>query len=75
MVTLKSSSDSEWPLGVISGFSISNFNLGCMDKCEERAMAYFLSFLSLSFLSLSQMTAWRLDVPLFLIYLSKIKSV
>ena len=29
MVTLKSSSDSEWPLGVISGFSISNFNLGC----------------------------------------------
>ena len=29
MVTLKSSSDSEWPFGVISGFSISNFNLGC----------------------------------------------
>ena len=28
MVTLKSSSDSEWPFGVISGFSISNFNLG-----------------------------------------------
>ena len=29
LVTLKSSSDSEWPLGVVSGFSISNFNLGC----------------------------------------------
>ena len=29
MVTLKSSSDSERPLGVVSGFSISNFNLGC----------------------------------------------
>ena len=28
MFTLKSSSDSEWPLGVISGFSISNFSLG-----------------------------------------------
>ena len=29
MVTLKSSSDSERPLGVVSGFSISNFGLGC----------------------------------------------
>ena len=29
MVTWKSSSDSERPLGVISGFSISDFNLGC----------------------------------------------
>ena len=35
MVTLKSSSDSEWPLGVISGFSISNFNLGCRLFIEE----------------------------------------
>ena len=29
MVTWKLSSDSERPLGVISGFSISDFNLGC----------------------------------------------
>ena len=29
MVTWKSSSDSERPLRVISGFSISDFNLGC----------------------------------------------
>ena len=29
MVTLKASSDSERPLGVVSGFSFSNCSLGC----------------------------------------------
>ena len=29
MVTLKLSGDSERPLGVVSGFSISDFSLGC----------------------------------------------
>ena len=29
MVTLRSGSDREWLLGVVWGFSISNFNLGC----------------------------------------------
>ena len=29
MVTLKSSNANDRPLGVVSGFSISNFKLGC----------------------------------------------
>ena len=29
MVTLKSSNDNDRPLGVVSGFSISNCKLGC----------------------------------------------
>ena len=29
MVTLKSSNDNDRPLGVVSGFSISNFKSGC----------------------------------------------
>ena len=30
MVTLKSSNDNDRPLGVVSGFSISNFKLGAL---------------------------------------------
>ena len=32
MVTLKSSNANDRPLGVVSGFSISNFKLGCTQK-------------------------------------------
>ena len=64
MVTLKSSSDSEKPLGVISGFSILNFNLGSFRvqivHCIVELVCHFLtSCLEINVVNISLVGAYR----------------
>ena len=55
MVTLKWSSDSKWPLGVVSGFSISNFVYGVLvvHNMVELVCHFFVGGLDINIINIS----------------------
>ena len=57
MVTLKSSNDNDRPLGVVSGFSISNFKLGC--TLVEVVCCFFVSCVDINVVNISLVRAYR----------------